>query len=235
MQATKLLTSAACKGASSRCPPPSCPPTTLQPGSAWLFFFSIGSSGSVRYSHAPPPNTPSYGLPNSRFPHGPAHLGRTTVVMGVGEPGAWPVMDKWVPLTSTPLPPQPSSLEAPFRACRPAPTAELAASWDPMGGSGGRRADRPVQSPLLRRWRRVPGGRSSGTRGGEGAAREPAFCGCGPGLNLLPSAPRTLLHRVRRAGARLSEPCGPQEPLADAHLRASSPWLVESLFPPLTG
>lgn len=81
-------------------------------------------------------------------------------------------------------PAPPSGLEAPLRAPRPAPTTAPAAGWDPMGGPGGRRANLPVQSPLFQRCQRVPSGRSSGARGGEGAAQERAPWDCGPRCTL---------------------------------------------------
>lgn len=119
---------------------------------------------------------------HGRGAHGPAHLGRTTAVMGVGGRGAWPVMDSGF----SDLAPPPPVLKPPSRAPCPAPAAVRAPGRDPMGGAGGRRGDLPVQSPLSQRWWRVPGGRGNGTRAGEGAARERASCGCGPGLQLLP-------------------------------------------------
>lgn len=128
----------------------------------------------------PPAYTPSCRLPNSRFPQ----AGRTRAHPTWATPLRWrwwgvacdgqPALSPLPPHSPRPLRSPPSRLEAPLRAPSPAPTAALPAGWDPMGGPGGRRANLPVQSPLFQRCRRVPSGRSSGARGGEGAALERA-------------------------------------------------------------
>lgn len=141
----------------------------------------------------PPAHKPSCGLPNSRFPQ----AGRTRARPTRAAPLWWwagGVACDGQPSRPSPLPPP--SLEAPSPAARPAPTAELAAVWDPMGGPGGWRADPPPQSPLFEKWRlRERGAGWTGVCAGAGAPR------LWSRLHPILSAPRSSLHRVCSAGA----------------------------------